>query len=100
MLAIRVPQMWHPKGEVMEIRSWRIWLTRIWLTVVAVVLTASGAAQTAPLSERVVAYRIEGTYNPKTHTLDANEVLTYTNRTGTALDKFPFHLYLNAFQPK
>ena len=37
---------------------------------------------------------------PKTHTLDATEVLTYTNRTGTTLDKFPFHLYLNAFQPK
>ncbi len=36
----------------------------------------------------------------KTHTLDATEVLTYTNHTGTTLDKFPFHLYLNAFQPK
>ena len=60
----------------------------------------SGIAQSAPLSERVVAYRIEGAYNAKTHTLDATEVLTYTNKTGTALDKFPFHLYLNAFQPK
>ena len=47
-----------------------------------------------------MAYRIEGAYNAKTHTLDATEVLTYTNRTGTTLDKFPFHLYLNAFQPK
>jgi hypothetical protein len=57
-------------------------------------------AQRAPLSDRVVAYQIEGRYDPKTHTLDANELLTYTNKTGVALDRFPFHLYLNAFQPK
>jgi hypothetical protein len=79
----------------MKIRCWRICLI-----AVAAMLTASGAAETAPLSERVVAYQIEGVYNAKTHTLDANEVLTYTNRTGTTLDKFPFHLYLNGFQPK
>ena len=54
----------------------------------------------SPLSDRVVAYRIEGRYDPKTHTLDATELLTYTNKTGTRLDRFPFHLYLNAFQPK
>ena len=79
----------------MKIRYWRICLI-----AVAALLTARGSAQTAPLSERVVAYRIEGVYNAKTHTLDATEVLTYTNRTGTTLDRFPFHLYLNAFQPK
>lgn len=71
----------------------------ICLIAVATLLTASGTAEAA-LSERVVAYQIEGAYNAKTHTLDATEVLTYTNRTGTTLDKFPFHLYLNAFQPK
>ena len=53
-----------------------------------------------PLSDRIVAYRIEGRYDPKAHTLDATEVLTYTNKTGTRLDRFPFHLYLNGFQPK
>jgi hypothetical protein len=79
----------------MEIRCWRICLI-----AVAALLTVSGIAQTTPLSERVVAYQIDGAYNAKTHTLDATEVLTYTNRTGTTLDKFPFHLYLNAFQPK
>ena len=47
-----------------------------------------------------MAYQIEGTYDARTHTLDATEVLTYTNKTGTILDWFPFHLYLNAFQPK
>jgi hypothetical protein len=79
----------------MKIRCWRICLM-----AVAALLTASGAAQSTPLSDRVVAYQIEGAYNAKTHTLDATEVLTYTNHTGTTLERFPFHLYLNAFQPK
>jgi len=58
------------------------------------------AAGSPPLSDRIVDYQIEGRYDAKTHTLDATEVLTYTNKTGTRLDRFPFHLYLNAFQPK
>ena len=32
-------------------------------------------------------------------TLDGVEVLRYRNLTGQPLDRFPFHLYLNAFQP-
>jgi len=79
----------------MKNRCWRICLI-----AVAGLITAGGLAQTVPLSERVVAYRIEGAYNPRTHALDATELLTYTNHTGTTLEKFPFHLYLNAFQPK
>src|ERR1700752_791321 len=53
-----------------------------------------------PLSQRVVAYTIDAKYDPATHSLDASEVLTYHNLTGQPLDHFPFHLYLNAFQPK
>ena len=53
-----------------------------------------------PMSQRVVHYEIEAKYDPKTHSVDANEVLTYHNLTGQALDHFPFHLYQNAFQPK
>jgi hypothetical protein len=79
----------------MGIRCWRIGL----LALVGLFAT-SGVAQSAPLSDRVVAYQIEGAYNEKTHTLDATEVLTYTNKTGIELNRFPFHLYLNAFQPK
>ena len=51
------------------------------------------------LSERVVAYDIDARFDPHKHTLDATEVLTYHNLTGQAQDTFPFHLYLNAFQP-
>jgi hypothetical protein len=54
----------------------------------------------SPLSQRVVAYNIEAKYDPKTHSLEGSEVLTYHNLTGQPLDHFPFHLYLNAFQPK
>src|ERR1700689_2515099 len=53
-----------------------------------------------PMSQRVVHYEIDAKYNAITHTVDANEVLTYHNLTGQALDHFPFHLYQNAFQPK
>jgi hypothetical protein len=53
-----------------------------------------------PMSERVVHYEIDARYDAAKHTVDANEVLTYHNLTGQALDHFPFHLYQNAFQPK
>jgi len=53
-----------------------------------------------PLSTRVVAYQIEAKLDPSKHTITANETLTYKNLTGQALDTFPFHLYLNAFQPQ
>jgi hypothetical protein len=53
-----------------------------------------------PLSQRVVAYQIDARYDPAQHTIDATETLTYQNLTGQPLNRFPFHLYLNAFQPK
>src|SRR5271165_4310590 len=55
---------------------------------------------TGPLSQRVVAYQIDATYDPVQHAVDATETLTYRNLTGQPLSRFPFHLYLNAFQPK
>src|SRR5271165_6586812 len=53
-----------------------------------------------PLSQRVVAYQIDAKYDPAHHAVDATETLTYHNLTGQPLDRFFFHLYLNAFQPK
>jgi Peptidase family M1 domain len=53
-----------------------------------------------PLSQRVVDYRIDVRYDAKAHTADATETLIYHNLTGQAQDTFPFHLYLNAFQPQ
>ena len=54
---------------------------------------------TGPLSQRVVAYQIDAKYDPDKHTVEATETLTYHNLTGQRLDHFPFHLYLNGFQP-
>src|SRR6516164_2700424 len=53
-----------------------------------------------PLSSpRVVAYHIDARLDVAKRTIDATEALTYRNLTGRSLDTFPFHLYLNAFQP-
>jgi hypothetical protein len=61
--------------------------------------TTSAINSSTPLSQRVVAYNIEAKYDPKTHSLDGSEVLTYHNLTGQPLDPFPL-IYLNAFQPQ
>ncbi len=78
-----------------------------WFSAVVFLLPIAAAAQSpfapevkGPLSKRVVAYDIDAKYDPPTHTVTATETLTYHNLTGQALDTFPFHLYLNAFQPK
>ncbi len=52
-----------------------------------------------PLSTRIVDYTLAARITPAAHTLDATETLTYRNLTGQPLTTFPFHLYLNAFQP-
>ena len=52
-----------------------------------------------PLSTRVVAYDIDATLDPAKHTIRASETLRYKNLTGQPQQTFPFHLYLNAFQP-
>ena len=64
----------------------------------AVETSAPGVGTGGALSTRVVAYDIDAKYDPASHSLDATETLTYKNLTGQPLDRFPFHLYLNAFQ--
>jgi hypothetical protein len=48
----------------------------------------------------VVNYNIDARWNPQNKTIIGQEILVYRNLTGQAQDTFPFHLYLNAFQPK
>src|SRR3981081_3587691 len=62
--------------------------------------TTLATNSTQPLSQRIVHYEMDARYDAAKHTIDATEVLTYHNLTGQPLDHFPFHLYLNAFQPK
>jgi hypothetical protein len=62
--------------------------------------TTSAINSRQPLSQRVVAYDIDAKYDPPSHSLEGTEILTYHNLTGQPLDTFPFHVYLNGFQPK
>ena len=57
-------------------------------------------ASTQTLSTRIVAYDIDAKLNTANHTMDATETLLYRNLTGRPQQTFPFHLYLNAFQPQ
>jgi hypothetical protein len=66
----------------------------------AIPKTVSAINSATQLSQRVVAYSIDAKYDAKNHSLDADETLVYHNLTGQPLDTFPFHLYLNGFQPK
>ena len=80
---------------------------RLWIALCAMPLSAqvviptttSAVNSSAPLSQRVVHYEIDAKYDARSHSLEASETLTYHNLTGQAQDTFPFHLYLNAFQP-
>jgi hypothetical protein len=60
---------------------------------------ATNAPRGTALSTRVVAYVLEAKVDVNKKTVDATETLTYKNLTGQPLTTFPFHLYLNAFQP-
>jgi hypothetical protein len=60
---------------------------------------ATNAPANTTLSTRVVAYTIAARVDVKKKTVDASETLTYRNLTDKPLSTFPFHLYLNAFQP-
>ncbi|MFZ3216781.1 MAG: M1 family metallopeptidase [Candidatus Acidiferrales bacterium] len=62
--------------------------------------TEATDAAKKPLSTRVVAYEIAARLDPAKHTIAATETLTYKNLTGQPQQTFPFHLYLNAFQPQ
>ncbi len=58
------------------------------------------ATQQKTLSTRVVAYQIDAHLDPAKHTIAATETLRYRNLTGQPQKTFPFHMYLNAFQPQ
>ena len=63
-------------------------------------ITAPGAAKEQTLSTRVVAYQIDARLDTAKHTIAATETLRYKNLTGQPQKTFPFHLYLNAFEPQ
>jgi hypothetical protein len=62
--------------------------------------SASPSSAEKTLSVRIVAYTIDAKLDPTKHTIAATETLTYKNLTGKPQQTFPFHMYLNAFQPQ
>lgn len=52
----------------------------------------------APRSERIANYKIEARLDSQRHQISGSETLTWTNTGTSAVDKLPFHLYLNAFK--
>jgi len=103
---------WHPVGNGL---LWNLDMPGHFQIIALLIgLTSAAAAQTSdgqtslatnaprnqPLSTRVVAYNISAHIDVTKKTVDATEALTYKNLTGQPLATFPFHLYLNAFQPE
>jgi hypothetical protein len=80
-------------------------MLRHWLGLAAILLTHvvgsayAAASPSAFRSQRVVEYKIDARFDAHKNTINAHEVLVYHNLTGQPLETFPFHLYLNAFQP-
>lgn len=52
----------------------------------------------APKSPRIANYKIEARLDAERHQITATETVTWTNTGTSAVDKLPFHLYLNAFK--
>jgi hypothetical protein len=49
-------------------------------------------------SPRSANYKLDARLDATRHLITATETLTWTNLGGSAVDKLPFHLYLNAFK--
>ncbi|HEV2176060.1 MAG TPA: M1 family metallopeptidase [Terriglobia bacterium] len=79
---------------------WPVWISGSAVAQTAPPVETATTTESQPLSVRVVAYQIEAKLDPARKTVDGQETLTYHNLTGQPLQTFPFHLYLNAFQPK
>jgi len=73
-----------------------------WIGIVGLIPTAEAQAPPVifetPLSPRIANYKIDVGLNTDDHTLTAQEVLTWHNRTGDVISDMQFHLYLNAFR--
>ncbi len=52
----------------------------------------------APKSPRNASYKIEARFDSQRHQIQGTETLTWINTGASAVDKLPFHLYLNAFK--
>jgi len=75
----------------------------IFLLLFGAAIAASGAIaftsqEAAPLSDRIVHYKIDAKLDVKTKTIAGTETLTWRNATDVPASDLWFHLYLNAFK--
>jgi hypothetical protein len=59
---------------------------------------APGLPPLPEVSPRTASYAIEARLDPDRHTIAGSLVLDWHNTSGQPLDRFPFHLYWNAFR--
>jgi hypothetical protein len=52
----------------------------------------------APKSDRIANYKIDARLDPTKHQITATQTLRWKNTGASAVDRLPFHLYLNAFK--
>jgi hypothetical protein len=52
----------------------------------------------APKSDRIASYKIDARLDPTKHQVIATQTLRWKNTGASAVDRLPFHLYLNAFK--
>jgi Peptidase family M1 domain len=52
----------------------------------------------APKSDRIASYKIDARLDPVKHQITATQTLRWKNSGASAVDRLPFHLYLNAFK--
>ncbi len=52
----------------------------------------------APRSPRIASYKIDARLDGSRHSITATQTLIWTNAGASAVDRLPFHLYLNAFK--
>ncbi len=65
---------------------------------IAVGIFVLNAGLYGALSREVASYDIKARLVPATRTIEATEMLVWTNDSETAVSELPFHLYMNAFK--
>lgn len=74
------------------------WVRSAWLVALGCVGGMVSAQDAKPYFQQEVAYAIDVELDDVRHELRASTIITYTNRSSTALDTLWFHVYPNAYK--
>ncbi len=76
--------------------AWWFWKSSP--VVAALLLVSAAAAPSQTTLTGIANYKIDVRLDPGAHSTDAEEILSWHNTSGTAVDRLLFHLYPNAFK--